>query len=251
MQGYFSFLISLFLISGCVTPLRDASSFGVQKAYRSYVPARSAVLACRLWPGTSNFPSNPHSPIGEAESAEFCRIIDKHVLESFKGQVYMKGFTPTAIDKFLKESPNPAILDKFSALWRYDAASCQDCKDIPSYYEQVVKPRSEWRVWLAEFSQSTHGSDAILIPFIGSVYEEKVNDRGLLFARRQMNLVLLLIDTASGDLIWAGGQQRILSSRPLPLAPDMKFPDYPAWSELLEKVLVNSLWRDYPGRIFY
>ncbi len=251
IQNCFSLFICLFLASACVTPLREATPIGVQKAYKSYVPARSAVLACRIWPDTSNFPSNPRSQIGESASVEFCGAVDKHVLESFKGQVYMKGFTPSAVAKFLKDSQSLALLDKIPSLWRYDAESCQNCKDIPSFYEQVVKSRPEWRLWLAEFSQNTHRSDAVLIPFIASAHEERVNDRGLLFARREMNLVLLLIDTGSADLIWAGAQQRVLSSKPLPLSPDLKFPDYLPWSQVLEQILVNSLWRDYPGRIFY
>ena len=240
-----------FFVSACVTPTPPTASFGIQEAYRSYIPAKTVVLACQFWPETSNFPAHPQSNISEKDRASFCPSVDEYVLEGFRGQTFMRGHTPKAVNKALLESGKMALVGALSQLWRFEAARSASCADIPAYYNGLVKPRREWRQWLLEMSAATYQSDAILIPFMAFAREDKINDRGLLLAKRALGVVLLLIDTQSGDLIWAGNRQSTMSRQRLVDQVELTYPDFPPWSGLVREILIDALWREYPGKIFF
>ena len=80
--------------------------------------------------------------------------------------------------------------------------------------------------------------------------EDKENDRGLLLSKRSIGLALLLIDTQTGDLIWTTKRQSLLSSKTLEKSGAPDFPEFPKWDLVLQENLIDSLWREYPGKIF-
>ncbi len=247
----FSLLVSLFfLVCACVTPSASTGNYGIQTAYQSYIPAKTAVLACRPWPGTSNFPKHPQSNASPEEQQSFCTAVDEAVLDAFKGQSFMRGYTPKAVDKSLRESHKTKLLDEFATHWRIEGNDANECTNIVSFYNEVIRNRPNWRRWLLDLSVGTKQSDAVLIPFLALARSEQVNDRGLLLAKRQIEVVLLLIDIPSGALIWAGHRHSSMSDHRLLENSDNVYPNFPTWESLVRELFISSLWREYPGKIF-
>jgi hypothetical protein len=197
-----------------------------------------------------NFASHLQTTALEQEQLEFCKSIDAYVLEAFRGQNFMRGFTPRAVEKALSEAKKLPLLDSFMSHWRLDPKECGNCADIGTLYTRVVKPGPAWREWLLDFSTSTHHSDALLIPILDFAREDKENDRGLLLSKRSMGVVILLIDTQNGNLIWTSQRQSTLSTHRLREGAGVSFPDFPEWKLITRELLIDTLWREYPGRIF-
>ena len=81
--------------------------------------------------------------------------------------------------------------------------------------------------------------------------EKKFNDRGLLVSRRSMRVVMILIDTNSGALLWSGYRYSAQSASKLISSTTLEnFLDYPAWDLLFEEIFREDLWKEFPGRIF-
>lgn len=241
----FAFLYS------CATTSGSTTKMGIQEDYRSYVSARTAVLNCQPWPSTALFPGLPLSKVDEATRASFFGEVDAHVLESFKGQTFMQGFSPTAVKTFLTENQKTDLLNAIPQLWTFDRTACADCKDLGAYYERMVKVRKEWRTWLLDLSTATHSSDSVLIPFVTFANEDQINDRGLLISKRSMGVALFLVEVQSGDLIWYSKAQNAQSQHVLTEWGQSMFPAFPDWKLVTKDLLVETLWREYPGRIFF
>ena len=99
--------------------------------------------------------------------------------------------------------------------------------------------------------EKCRNADAVLLPFVLFHYTDQRNDRGLFLARRAAGATVLLIDTNYGYLIWAGGrraevvQQRLINSK-----ADREI-EAPGIDMLLERLLVDDLLKDFPGRQVY
>jgi len=206
-------------------------------------------MSCKAWPSNLNFSNSLQSNGSESDRVEFCKNLDAYVLESFKSQTFMRGFSPRAVEKSLAESNKKNLLDVFMKDWIFDRESCGNCEDIGTFYERNVKPKKEWRSWLLDFSASTHYSDAILVPFLSFAREDKENDRGLLISKRSMGVSLLLIDTQNANVIWNSSRQSLLSKQDLS-TNGSNFPEFPKWSDVSQALMIDSLWREYPGRVF-
>ncbi|RYZ83966.1 MAG: hypothetical protein EOP04_18935 [Proteobacteria bacterium] len=77
---------------------------------------------------------------------------------------------------------------------------------------------------------------------------EVVDDRGIYYATRSAAIVLLLIDTNNGELIWSGGKKGDIRV-PLEGKPsDPKAVPLPTWEEVNKRILVPELWAEFPGR---
>ncbi len=184
----------------------------------------------------------------EAELTSLCSSFDAYVLQGFEGQPYMRGLSPAVVKKLLARSPKEAQLEQLEDLWFRPSQVCEACRNPTSYYKEVVALRSDWRKWLSDISRETTNSDAVLIPFISEADGEVINDRGLYYASRHAELVLLLIDTNNGELIWANGKRADLRL-PLEKKPDdPKAVTLPSWEDLWKRVLVPEIWAEFPGR---
>ncbi|RZA17437.1 MAG: hypothetical protein EOP10_22765 [Proteobacteria bacterium] len=240
-------LLSLGLsMARCVTP--EPADYGVQANHLAHIPARIAVFPCRKWPQGALYAGQRVMQTSEAELTTLCSSFDAYVLQGFEGQPYMRGLSPAVVKKLLARSPKEAQLEQLEDLWFRPSQVCEACRNPTSYYKEVVASRSDWRKWLSDISRETTSSDAVLIPFISEADGEVINDRGLFYASRHAELVLLLIDTNNGELIWANGKRADLRL-PLEKKPDdPKAVALPVWEDLWKRVLVPEIWAEFPGR---
>lgn len=236
LYGCFLFLLLQSCIQGSI-----GTDIGIRENYRSYIPARTAVLSCVSLESPTNL-------ISEKQRAEFCKSVDLNVLSSFDDQKFMQGYTPSAVESVLKKKKRIDLLKNLISMLSSDFSKCSDCINFSQFYEKNIRTKIEWESLLLEFSKNVFYSDAILIPIIVSVKEEHVDDRGLLLSTRHIDLELLLIDTQKGDLIWNSKKTSSLSEKKL-RSPE-KYPPYPEWASVINNLLTESLWREYPGKIF-
>jgi len=239
--------IPVVLVASCTTTSPHAGS-GVQPDYAAFVPARTAVLPCRSWPDSLGLAALPaRDPTGPA-SEEICRKFNEVVLEGFSGQPFMKGFAPRLVEQLVAKSPRPALLTEMQPLLARRPGDCSDCPSPAAYYVRSIAPRVEWRQWLSDFSQHVRGADALLLPFVVWTRDERTDDRGLKVARRSSAVSMLLIDTSSGGLIWAGARDATAANKSLVGDQVPNVLSAPPWETVMDRMFVASLWRDYPGR---
>lgn len=230
------------------TPTVD---YGLQPDHASYVPARIAVLPCAVWPGGAKYKSLPATNVPEADLKEICTHFDKYVIQGFENQPFMRGFSPKNLEKLLQTAGQPQAISEIPNLWAHKANDCADCDNAAAFYRASIEPRPEWRAWLSNLSKSARNADAVLMPFILYMYTEQVNERGLQVARRAAGVTLLLIDTNYGYLLWAGGRRaEVLNQRLVGLKMDPQM-QAPGNDKLLERLLVEDLLKDFPGRQVY
>lgn len=222
--------------------------YGVQSEYLAHIPARIAVLSCRLWPQNSRFEGQASTELGGIDIQNLCQQFDQFVLQGFEGQPYMRGISPRVVSALLEKNGQKNLLSQLDELWYQPGQACSECEQAVSYYRQVIAPRSEWRTWLSQLSRSASNSDAVLIPFLVQGSSQRIDDRGLAYAQRQANLALLLIDTNNGQLIWMGARsaevRRPLRDKEPTPAPEQ----FPPWDELWRRLFVEDLWQEFPGR---
>ncbi|RYZ56698.1 MAG: hypothetical protein EOP07_11875 [Proteobacteria bacterium] len=250
MKARLLFLIASFAsalaASSCVTPA--PAEFGVQANHLAHIPARIAVLPCRDWPQGALYVGQEKITAPEAEMNELCANFDKYVLAGFEGQPYMRGIAPAVVKRLLERNPKQAQLDQLEQLWFRPSQVCEACRNSTSYYKDVVASREDWRLWLSGVSRETSSADALLIPFIAQSKGEVINDRGIYYASRKAEIVLLLVDTNNGELIWAGGKHGEIRL-PIEKKPaDEKAVALPTWEELNKRIFVPELWAEFPGR---
>ena len=106
----------------------------------------------------------------------------------------------------------------------------------------------DWRKWLAEFGGVAKGADAILIPFFMYAYEDLLDDRGLIEKKRAAGVSLLLVETSTGALIWAGNQEAVATTKEFSTSSSAKELAFAPWERVMQRLLVNNIWRDFPGR---
>lgn len=206
-------------------------------------------MNCRVWPTHLNELSLPQSTGSDADRRKFCEHFDAYVLESFKSQTFMRGFSPRAVEKALTEANKKDLLGSFMNTWVFEKEQCGNCADIATFYDRIVKPKAVWRAWLLELSQNTRFSDAMLVPFLNFAREDHDNERGLSLSKRSMGFTLLLIDTSTGELIWTSQRQSVLSQSQIPKSSS-DFPEFPKWDLVQQELMIETLWREYPGRVF-
>lgn len=243
LHSLLAVLLAFFTVLGCET--QSTPKIGVQKEYVAYIPARIAVLPCRLWPQGALFPGQAPTTL---PTEALCEQMDQYVLRGFDGQPFMRGLSPKVVQALLERNGQTKLMSGLEDLWFRPGQACEKCKTPAAYYRSAIAPRTEWRTWLSTLSRATTNSDAIFLPFIVSIQEEKVDDRGLFYAQRSAEIVFLLIDSNNGQLIWSGG--RAAETRlPVSKGPDALKPEqYPSWDEVWKRVFTDDLWLEFPGR---
>ncbi len=236
------------LTTSCTTTAPEPG-YGIQDGHLGYVPARIAIVPCRVWPAGARFESLPLSSAKDLEMAALCTAFDAQVVAAFEGQPYMKGFSPKFVATRLTEAGRAGALAEIETLWRHGTNDCMSCSSAPAFYTKSITPRTDWVAWLASFSTAVRNADAILMPFVMYAYEKTYNDRGLVVAERAAGLSLLLVDTGTAELLWAGGRQAVVPAKRLESTSPPKEPLVPPpWEVLHERVFAEDLWRDFPGR---
>ena len=233
------------LISSCVSPSLDVP-YGLQKGHLSLIPARTAVIGCQSWPQEARYQKLPLSNTTSEEISQLCTSYDKYIIQGFTGQPFMRGLSPQAVKKTISRSQHLDLLNQLQTLWQHQKEDCNQCPSAPSFYVNTISKRPKWQEWLHLFSKTVHYADAILLPFITFVSKNKIDDGGILSATIQAEIVLLLIDTNSSELLWAGGRQATASSKKS-TSVTMDFPDFPSWQTLENRLFHQDLWKSYPG----
>lgn len=209
-------------------------------------------MPCRIWPAQARWERLPLTGVNNTETQRLCDRLDEFIEEGFTNQPFMRANSRRFVLKTLRESGREAKLEELPRLWNRRAADrCADCRNAPSYYRSVVRERTDWSAWLAEVASQLKNADAMLFPFVTHAYERSYNDRGLKVAERGLGVVMLLIDTATGELLWAGGRHTVVPNKRLETATLPGPLAYPDWSLAEERVFTSELWRDFPGRQIY
>ena len=239
-------LVSLATLAqlGCV-PLYQKASEGLQEEFASHIPARTAVLPCQTW---------RYVELTPADRKILCDRMDESVMDGFRTQPYMRGFSPKVVDKLLDQAKWPtAVSEGFGIV--LDATSKPRCitRDKPmcagvtGLYADALQGNAAWQMWLARFSDVQKHADAVLIPILVAAADDRGNDRGLIALSRSVHFSMWLVDTSTGKLIWARSKSGIETARALPeKSANLKAPD---WNEPIKRALTQDFWRDYPGRL--
>jgi hypothetical protein len=235
------------LASACVT-MSDEAGYGIQPEHQSCVPARTLILPCRAWPDGARYKSLPLTSAKDQEIAALCAAVDQYVLDAFNNQPYMKGFTPKFVQKQLDAAGKGGLIAGLAGEWAHQAGDCADCATPPGYYQASLPKRTAWLEWLSTISETVRNADAVLLPFVTFAYDKRYDDRGLDVHERAAGVVLLLVDTAKGELLWAGGREAQVPAKRLRSANVTTELAPPDWRVVQERLLSDDLWREYPGR---
>lgn len=245
-------IIALIAVSAsrCMHAKKDLP-YGLQDKHAGYVPARVAVLPCRVWPNGARYEALPLTNVDEKILNDFCEKFDAYVIEGFKDQPYMRGFSPKWVLRFLKDNKQADHLSKIPEIWQHHESNCSDCSTAAAFYVNSIKERKEWRSWLQTMSDSARYADAILAPFLLFAQEITYEEHGLQVSKRAVAATLLLIDTNYGYLLWSGGRLAESTNQQI-LSPSVKEdPKYPPWEEVKQRLFTPDLWIEYPGRQVY
>ena len=150
-----------------------------------------------------------------------------------------------------EKPPAPRLTEAIEELWAHVPEDCSECSLAPSFYVTSIMNRPEWHQWLSTFSKATQNSDAVLVPFVTYVTATRLNDRGVLLARKQAGVALFLIDTNNGALLWSGGREVEAINRSMEQAGVTQERPFPKIDELTQRLFVEDLWQDFPGRQVY
>jgi hypothetical protein len=254
VTGHKFFAIVLAILSfGCVRHQIDETHFGINPTRRGYVPARISLTSCIKWPDrATRIKGLPMINRPKEEITSLCEDFDKYIADGFDNQPYMKGLSPKLVEKlYIGGGLTPAISDAITQEWRSLAGDCQDCENLPTFYNQSIRTRASWQIWLTKFSNATKGSDAIMIPFLMSANTRIEDDRGVWESIRGGAIAILLIDTNDGSLIWSGGRETDVIYKALVNTTNRSEMKEPPLNDLKRRLLTDALWLEFPGRQIY
>lgn len=213
-----------------VTQCASAPQPGIQPDYLEFIPGKYAVLPCVA----DNQP-------GE----ELCHTFDQFVVDSFHNQPFLNGIGPDTIVRRLAQ--NPGFLVNGQEL--VSRAVITGCSNPGACYRNRIANQPQWRSWLTTLTESLGYPDATLIPIVHGLNEAQVDDRGLFTSMRSGNVSLLLVEVATGKLIWFQTRKHHVAAHRLwNDAPSNTFPKFPEWGSLTTGLFTSSLWQDLPGR---
>jgi hypothetical protein len=249
IRRQFAALLALLWVAGACQ--HDGSkSQGIQEDYLAYVPARIAVTPCRLIPqGVVSEDLKPTNLPAEM-TAGICAQVDKFVLQGFEGQPFMKGLTPSVVQELLNRSGNPDLLSQLDGIWGQAAINCEECESLTDLYKKKLLTNARWQIWLDQLSKSAANADALLVPFLTYAARNETTERGLKINDIGAQVVVLLIDTAKGDLIWSGVREANVANRKLMSPSGEVKVEAPPLDLLMPRLLANDIWREFPGRQF-
>lgn len=219
----------------------------MQSQHRGFVPARIAVLNCRVWPQAAAYQSMVLTKSKDLTDSGVCERLDKFVIEGFADQPYMNGYAPKAVAQLLENSEKTKMFMEPFESWVHMDTDCNDCPDGPTFYLKSIASRPAWRTWLQTFSGAVRNVDAILLPIVDYAYEQQFDDRGLSSWKSAISVSLYLIDTNNGNLIWVRSRDASAVNIEDKAKPQVGLAQ-PTWEAVLSRLFVEDLWREFPGR---
>jgi hypothetical protein len=181
-----------------------------------------------------------------------CDDFDKYVADGFDNQPYMRGLSPKLTEKLYTSSGlSLPIEGSLATEWKGLATDCQDCKTVPDFYVKSIQDRRPWQIWLANFSKATKGADALMIPILVSMNTRIEDDRGILNSVRSGSIVILLVDTNDGSLLWSGGRKAEVVYKALANSVPRGEMKAPPIEDLKRRLLTDAIWIEFPGRQVY
>lgn len=249
MRRQFAAMLAVLWMGGACQ--HEASkSQGIQEDYLAYVPARIAVTPCRLLPqGVVSEDFKPTNLPAEMTTG-ICAQVDKFVLQGFEEQPFMKGLTPAIVQELLNRSGNSDLLGQLDGIWGQAAVNCEECENLTDLYKKKLVTNARWQIWLDQLSKSAANADAVLIPVLTYAARRETTERGLKINDIGAQVVILLIDTAKGDLIWNGVREANVANRKLMSPSGEVKVEPPTLDLLMPRLLANDIWREFPGRQF-
>lgn len=244
-------VILIFLPQLACTTTKQEPQPGIQESFVGFIPARIAILPCLAWPEGTRWKTKPINTADRATITSLCETFDKFTLDGFSNQPYMKGYSPTFVERALTTGGLPSHLGKIAGLWTYNAGDCMECTNVASFYRNSIANRPNWQLWLGETSKLVRHADAFLIPTILYAWERLYNDRGVLVVERSASAALLLINANNGELIWAGLRTAVVPVRKLEADLNNQSLAPPEWSLVGERIFTDHLWAQFPGRQVY
>lgn len=254
MRATKSLLLCLLVIfTSCAHRKWDEVTYGINPARRGFVPARIALLSCARWPDRATRIKNiPMINRPDAEIGTLCEEFDKYIADGFDNQPFMKGLSTKLVEKLTTTAAlTPSLKEVFQEEWRSLAADCQDCPNLPTFYQHSIRTRPQWQVWLTKFSNASKGADAVLIPFVLSTSTRKEDDRGVWRSIRGGTVAMLLIDTNDGSLIWSQARDAEVIYKALSSTTKAADLAEPPYEDIKRRLLTDSLWLEFPGRQIY
>lgn len=239
----------LSMIGSCVSTSESQLGYGVAAEAIAYIPARISIFPCLPWPEKLSYRGQSWTTVRESAGQALCERVDAFVEQGFANQPYMRGYSR----RFVAQSLAAAGLNARDPLQLWAKLKvqgpCPTCLSAPTAYSSLVATQSDWLAWLARYSAASNYSDAVLLPFVTHAYERAYDDRGLVVHERGIGVALLLIDTASGQLLWAGGRSTVVPNKRLAAQTkkDAALP-FPDWEFVWERILTSALWLEFPGR---
>lgn len=243
--------IILCALTSCIHSEKMPVKLGIQPDYISYVPARIGVLNCQRWPDGARYQDQPLSNISQKAFQALCTKFDRFVILGFKEQPFMRGLSPKVVNKILELKKKPNFLSEIKQLWGHKGDACHQCTDPISYYRSSIAPRSDWQVWLNRFSKLVKYADAILMPLVIYGVESSYVERGLNAKAKQAEIVLLLIDTNNGHLLWVGHRRSKVVNKGYEHDDTPQDVLLPPWGSLYERLFTDDIWQEFPGRQVY
>ena len=87
-----------------------------------------------------------------------------------------------------------------------------------------------------------------MVPLVLSVNTRIEDDRGILQSIRSGSVVILLIDTNDGSLLWSGGREaEVVYKALVGSVPRDKMKEPPV-DDLKRRLLTDAIWIEFPGR---
>jgi len=234
------------LLSGCFSK-EYPYKYGIQEPTASFAPARIAVLGCKVWPESAKIAGIGELNVGPTILDQICKTFDVELLKSFKGQPFVKGKSPKSVMKILEKNNKKSLMEELFQEWD-TPQDCEMCEDPIQYYTHHLSLKNAWTKYTNDMSVATDYSDALLLPIVVKAAENHVNERGLMRAKREARVLVLLIDAETSKLSWAGTRTSSASNSIFVNDIGDRKLLFPDWDIVYQRLFSNSLWMEFPGR---
>lgn len=240
-------MLSVYAISVSCVSSEPKVPMGIQPRYAALNPSRILSVPVFSIPD----PSAPSKiDIAGIETSGLIPLIEENVLNAFKDQPGVNGFTFAVVKGALGKSPNlwdtmnKQISETGKKLVTREALALttfsQDCiarKNFVEFYVFCIQPSKEWKDTLNALSAKIYNADTALLVFINDFEKREIEKKYTL----RTSISVLLVDTNNGNLIW-GKQVKDSLANP----PSNK--TFPEWSTLISSMLSEPFWAQFPGR---
>ncbi|MGE0173681.1 MAG: hypothetical protein AB7T49_12870 [Oligoflexales bacterium] len=241
-------LFLVLLLWGCVSNPERARS-GIQEGYAGFVPARIAVFDCMPWPSVAAFKDLPLSNLNAEQMQQFCKALNDYVIAGFEDQPFMHGISPKVVDELLAAKSGVSFSTQIEKAWARSSDACDKCETPVDYYRQSILKRPNWTLLLSDLSDTLAHADAVLLPMIAYAKTNHYVDRGLDVSEIRAGIVLMLINTSNGELIWASQRDALADKKRL-VSDQTQGKEEPSLDVLLSRLLTDEMWREFPGKQF-